>query len=240
MKPILVLEHFPCETPGVFLDVLREERIAAHTVRPYRGESMPGALRQFSGLVVMGGPMGAYEEERYPWLAAELALLQRAVGLDLPSLGVCLGSQLLARALGAQVEPGPSKEIGWREVSLLPEATAAGPLEGFPPVMEVFQWHGDGFELPAGAVRLACSDPFPNQAFQVGEGIIGILFHLEVTPETVRTMCQEFGEEAKQAGVDPEEIARDLGVRTERLHRFGRKFFRRFCRLLQRQGGERT
>jgi hypothetical protein len=106
--------------------------------------------------------------------------------------------------------------------------------------MEVFQWHGDGFELPKGAVRLACSDSFANQAFQVGEAIIGILFHLEVTPETVRTMCQEFGEEAKQAGADPEEIVRDLGVRTERLHRFGRTFFRRFCRLLQRQGGERT
>jgi GMP synthase (glutamine-hydrolysing) len=99
--------------------------------------------------------------------------------------------------------------------------------------MEVFQWHGDGFELPTGAARLASSSSFPNQAFQVGEGIIGILFHLEVTPETVRTMCQEFGGEARQAGVDPQEVLRDLEDRTERLHRFGRALFRRFCRLLK-------
>src|SRR3972149_8607536 len=143
MKPVLVLEHFPCETPGIFLDVLRDEGIPVSTVRPYRGETLPRGLRQFSGLVVMGGPMGVHEEERYPWLVDEIALLQRAVALDLPSLGVCLGSQLLAKARGAQGRPGPSKEIGWREVSLLPQATAAGPFEGSPPVMGVFQGRGD-------------------------------------------------------------------------------------------------
>ena|SRR5215813_8686337 len=109
-KPILILQHFWCETPGIFLDVLNERGIPVETVRGFMGETYPADLSAYSGVIAMGGPMGVYEEGRYPWLRQEDALLKTAIQQDLPTLGVCLGSQLIAKAASAEVKPGPRKD----------------------------------------------------------------------------------------------------------------------------------
>lgn len=131
-------------------------------------------------LAVLGGPIGAYEEDLYPFVADEVAILERRLAAGRPTLGVCLGAQMMARALGARVYPGPAKEIGWKPVALT-AAGKAGPLahlDGVP----VLHWHGDTFDLPAGATLLASTDVCANQAFAVGRHALAFQFHPEASP----------------------------------------------------------
>jgi GMP synthase-like glutamine amidotransferase len=143
----------------------------------------------------MGGPMGVYDDAMYPFLRQEHDFLQRAIVQEVPLLGICLGSQLLAKALGACVYRNPQKEIGWYTVDL----TAAGctdPLfAGIDSPMRVFQWHGDAFELPAGATALASSPLCTHQAFRYGDRVYGLLFHLELTPEIIYSWLDTFRDE---------------------------------------------
>lgn len=128
-------------------------------------------------LVVLGGPVSAYEEDRYPFLADELNLLRSRIEAARPAIGICLGAQLIARALGARVYPGPAKEIGWSPL-MLTEAGKAGPLRHFADT-PVLHWHGDTFDLPAGAQLLASTPLYQNQAFLFGQNVIGFQFHPE-------------------------------------------------------------
>ncbi|HYG87662.1 MAG TPA: glutamine amidotransferase [Azospirillum sp.] len=130
-------------------------------------------------LVILGGPIGAYEENRYPFVADEVAILERRLSARKPTLGICLGAQMMARALGARVYPGPAKEIGWKPVTLTAAGTT-GPLrhlEGVP----VLHWHGDTFDLPAGATLLASTEICVNQAFAVGSHALAFQFHPEAS-----------------------------------------------------------
>ena len=149
--------------------------LEVRTVQPLAGEPLP-AHGEVAGALVMGGPMNVDEVERYPALAAEREWLAEAVGRELPTLGICLGAQLLARALGAEVRPGERKEIGFARVEVLDPADPV--IGGLAPECEVLHWHGDVFELPAGATRLASSELTENQAFRVGNAW-GVLFHPE-------------------------------------------------------------
>lgn len=130
-------------------------------------------------LIVLGGPIGAYEEDRYPFVADEVAILERRLAAGKPTLGVCLGAQMMARALGARVYPGPAKEIGWKPVTLTADGTAGplGHLDGVP----VLHWHGDTFDLPDGATLLASTAVTRNQAFSWGKAALGLQFHVEAT-----------------------------------------------------------
>jgi len=129
-------------------------------------------------LVVLGGPIGVYEEDRYPFLADERRALTQRLRAGLPTLGICLGAQLMAAALGARVFPGAAKEIGWSALQLTPAGAASclGKLEGQP----VLHWHGDTFDLPAGSERLASTELYPNQAFALGPNVLALQFHPEV------------------------------------------------------------
>lgn len=170
---LLAIQHVPWETPHRILDACHE--LAVRTVKPLAGQALP-APDEVAGAVVMGGPMNVDEVERFPGLAAEREWLAVAVAGGLPVLGVCLGAQLLARALGAEVRPGEKKEIGFAPVEVL---DAEDPVLGdLAPGAEVLHWHGDVFELPDGARRLASSELTANQAFRLGDAW-GVLFHPE-------------------------------------------------------------
>jgi GMP synthase (glutamine-hydrolysing) len=131
-------------------------------------------------LVVLGGPIGAYEEDRYPFLKSEIALIEKRLKASRPVLGICLGAQLMARALGAKVYAAGFKEIGWSGVSLSAGGRAS-PLAKLAPGMRVLHWHGDTFDLPSGATHLASTPRTPNQAFAVGRHGLALQFHLEVS-----------------------------------------------------------
>jgi len=230
MRPVLVLQHHAIETPGVFAEILAERGVSVQTVRPDLGQRVPADPGAFSALIAMGGPMGVYEEARYPWLAAEDRLLRAALAQGAPTLGICLGSQLLAKAAGARVAPGPDKEIGWYRLTLTPEGAADPLFAGFPPAFEAFEWHGDVFELPGGATHLAASARYPYQAFRLGRRAYGLLFHLEVTAPMVRTMTETFRDDLLALGDAGRESAllADLDRRAAALNRLARQFFERF------------
>jgi GMP synthase-like glutamine amidotransferase len=234
-KPLLVLQHIWCETPGLFLDLLRERRCPVETVRLYEGDQVPSDLSPFSGLLVMGGPMSANDEREYPWLEAEDRLLKQALALDFPTLGICLGSQLIAKAAGGTVRAGPRKEIGWYPVRLTVAARRDRLFRGLPETFEVFQWHGEYFDTPPGAVSLASSDLYQCQAFSIGQNVYGLLFHLEVTAAMVADWMVTFRDELTgvQEYIRPEAILEWLPQRIDALNRQARMVFGGFCESLR-------
>jgi GMP synthase-like glutamine amidotransferase len=235
MKPVLVFQHIGCETPGIFLDLLREQKRPVETVKLYEGEQPPDDLSRFSGLLVMGGPMSVNDEADYPWLKAEDRILKEALALDVPTLGICLGSQLIAKAAGGAVRRGPLKEIGWYPVRLTAAARHDRLFRESPETIEVFQWHGEYFDTPPGAVNLASSDLYSCQAFSVGQNVYGLLFHLEVTGQMVKEWMGTFKEELDgvKRYIRPEAILERLPQRIDELNRHARRLFARFCESLR-------
>ena len=185
---LLVLQHIACEPPAAFEDELRSRGLDLVRVELDEGEPLPD-WREFPAIVVMGGPMGAYEDAEHAWLGAEKRLLRDAVEGDVPVWGVCLGAQLLAGALGARVYAGERPEVGLLPVELTPAASSDPVFREAPSSFPTLQWHGDTFELPEGATLLASSPAYPNQAFRIGRSY-GLQFHIEVSPE----LATEWGE----------------------------------------------
>ena len=145
-------------------------------------------------LVIMGGPMSVNDETEFPWLVAEKEFIRTAIEKNKAVIGICLGAQLIASAMGAAVRPNPEKEIGWFPVAG-ESSDSAGELFSFPEELLVFHWHGETFDLPAGAVRLARSDACEHQAFQLGQRVIGLQFHLETTPVAARDIVHHCRDE---------------------------------------------
>ncbi len=234
MPPFLVLQHHPIETPGVFAEMLSERGLATQTVRLDLGQPVPADPGAFAGVIAMGGPMGVYEEDRYPWLREEDRLLKEALARDQPTLGICLGSQLIAKAAGARVAPGPEKEIGWYRLTLTADAKADLLFAGFPPTFDAFEWHGDVFDLPEKTVPLAASARYPHQAFRLGRRVYGLLFHLEVTAQMVRVMTETFKYELVPLGGPSRATAilADLDRRGPTLNALARRLFSSFLSLL--------
>ena len=181
---VLVLQHIACEPPGVFEDVLHERGADLHRVELDEGEALPD-WREFDAIVAMGGPMSVNDEATLPWLTDEKRAIGEAVRGGTPFWGVCLGVQLLAASLGARVYPGPEPEVGLLPVELTDEGRADPVFAGLESGLATLQWHGDTFELPEGAVRLARSPSYENQAFRF-ERAYGVQFHLEVSADMAR------------------------------------------------------
>jgi GMP synthase-like glutamine amidotransferase len=180
------LQHVAFEGLGSMEKWARERGHALRCSRLFAGDALPSP-DLFDLLIVMGGPMGVHDEERYPWLRGEKDFLRQVIAAGSPALGVCLGAQLLADALGAQVTANKEKEIGWFPVErgrAVPEKLA-GLL---PERQTVFHWHGDTFTLPEKAIRLYSSAACVNHAFVYEERLIGLQFHLETTPESVAAL----------------------------------------------------
>jgi GMP synthase (glutamine-hydrolysing) len=188
---VLILKNIAAEGPGTIEDFLLEKDISFSVVELGAGE-IPPSLEHYNTLVVMGGPMGVYELERYPHLVMESRIIREAINRDMKVLGICLGSQIIAHCLGAEVYPGSKKEIGWCHIELTGDGMrdpimrmlATHPQVGdFWRRFKVFHWHGDTFDLPLGAVLLASSELYKNQAFRYGYNVYGFQFHLEVTKD---------------------------------------------------------
>jgi len=190
---ILLLQHDPLDGPGALLDWASERGHFPSCCLICQGEPLP-PIDSFDLLVSLGGPMGAYEEEKYPWLAAEKEYLRQAVAAGKKILGLCLGCQLLADALGGKAFRHTCKEFGWQPIEPLPEGIAwFGPGDSF----KAFQWHGDTYSLPPGAIQLARNGATEQQAFLLtgpsGNPVIGLQFHLEWTEAMAREALAEPG-----------------------------------------------
>lgn len=193
---VQVLQHAPFEGIGNMAEWLAARGANVRHSPLFSDPHLPRPAG-LNLVIAMGGPMSVNEEDRHPWLAAEKNFLREAIDSGVPVLGVCLGAQLIARVLGACVYRNASKEIGWFEVD------AVGETHGsfrFPAKFAAFHWHGETFDLPSGAVRLARTQACGNQAFQFGRRIMGLQFHLEVTADGVRQMLDHGEQEVLQGG----------------------------------------
>ncbi len=177
MRDLPVIQHVPYEGPGYITKwaVMRGWR--PYHIRRYRSDPLPDC-RSFRAVVVMGGPMGVMDEADYPWLAEEKQWLAEVIEQGVMVLGVCLGAQLLAHVLGAEVYEGAYPEIGWFPIRKV--TPNAWPMAELPDLMHVFHWHGDTFDLPNGAVLLAQSEAFPHQAFVWQRNVLALQFHMEM------------------------------------------------------------
>lgn len=179
-----VLQHVPFEPPGAVEQWAADRGHDCTITHLHAGESLP-AVEDLDWLVVLGGPMGVHDTEEYPWLAAERALVADAIDADRAVLGICLGAQQVAAALGADVYPASTPEIGWFPIEATAEASGSPLFDALGDSYDALHWHGDTFDLPEGATRMARTEACPNQAFVYDDRVVGLQFHLESTPDAV-------------------------------------------------------
>jgi GMP synthase-like glutamine amidotransferase len=229
MKPVIIFRHAAIEGPGFLAPFLDEHHIPWSLIKIDAGEPMPDSIADYSGMVLMGGPMSVNDD--LPWLSPLFARIREAVQLDIPLLGHCLGGQLISKALGAKVGRNPVKEIGWGEVAASDNAEAKhwfGDLTR----LQVFNWHGETFELPAGATHLLSSQYCRNQAYSIGKHL-AFQCHIEMTAEMVRSWCEagirEMLDAAGSPGVQQAEVIQhDLDKKVAVLHAVARPVYERW------------
>lgn len=192
MKPVRIFRHFGCEGPGYLLELMQQRGLTHELIAIDGGANVPASLDDIAGLVFMGGPMSV--NDPLPWISDELSLIQQAIANRIPVLGICLGSQLLAKAMGARVYGGPCMEIGWLPV----HKSGASPwTAGLPPTFKVFHWHGETFDLPKGAELLLSSERVAHQAFALGPHL-ALQFHAEVTAPMITEWLQINGQDLQR------------------------------------------
>lgn len=223
---VLIIQNVTSEGPGTIADHLRATNKPSTLIDLQQGHALPD-ITPFTHVVILGGPMAVYEMDTAPYLRDEARLIEKAIKAGKHVLGVCLGAQMLAHVLGGRVYPGAQKEIGWYDVALTEEGMkdrcmAALAVEGGK-TAQVFQWHGDTFDLPPACVHLASSALYPNQAFRYSDRVYALQFHIEVTPGIVSGWLRN------EKGIDYPLIdkrSREIyGPYLERAEGFYRAFF---------------
>lgn len=196
---IHILKHVPFEDIGAIDQWIKINNYKKSYTKLYESISFP-EMNSFDFLIILGGPMGTYEEEDYPWLIEEKNFIQEAIKAKKKILGICLGSQLLADVLGAEVYKNNEKEIGWFPVSITPEGRGNSLLKDIEDKIEVFHWHGDTFTLPKKSIHLMSSAACNNQAYLYENNILAFQFHFESTPESVSSMVNNEVEDLDASG----------------------------------------
>jgi GMP synthase-like glutamine amidotransferase len=224
---ILSIQNTEIETLGNFKELFESDGYIIETIH-VKKDKIPKELDKYAGIVILGGYMSVYEY--LPYLNEELDLIKNANNLQVPQLGICLGSQLIAEALGGRVYKGKQKEIGWYNVVINNE----GRNDIFKGIsnnnIKVFQWHGDTFTLPSSAVLLASSNSYP-QAFRLGSSI-GILFHLEVTSQMIHDWTKDYGSEMIEVGISSDDIINGKNSEFENLANYCKVVYENFSKMI--------
>ncbi len=243
-KRLLVIEHVPHERLGNLEAGLTDAGCEIVWLRAHDAKAAWPALADVDGIVSMGGPQSVYQQGKYPYLTRELALLRSAIKQDKPILSVCLGAQLLAAALDAPVTKNHTKEIGWYPVMREPGANGDPMWDAFGQTETIFQWHGDTFALPKGAVQLASSPLCDQQAFCFGTQQYGLQFHVEVSEAMIRAWMQTPANKAELASlrgvIDPLAIRRQSSQHVPRIAELAKHVAGTFADLVCGSAGKVT
>jgi len=237
-KPVGVIRHINIEGLGSIADVLQQRHINYSYVDAWK-DSIPANPSAYSTIVVLGGPMGVYEGNKYPFIEKELMLIKKARDAGIPVIGICFGSQLVAQALGGRVYKGGRKEIGWYKITFtgdaLNDAVFAPLISPESSSLRVFQWHGDTFDLPAGAQLLAGSELYPHQAFRIDENIYGLQFHIEVKEADIKTWIEEYKAEidSLKTTIDAIDVKKMLGDTAEYINTLNKTSIEVFNRFFK-------
>jgi GMP synthase-like glutamine amidotransferase len=226
---VLIVQHEECEGPGYLEDFLHEKGIEYEIARMYEEEQLPD---NFDALVVLGGPMNVYEEERYPYLKGLNTTIKNFATEGGHYLGFCLGSQLLAKALGAMVRKNHTREIGNFEIHLTEKGVEDPLFKGFKRIFPALEWHGDTFEIPEGAIKLAESELCSNQAFRF-KNAYGIQFHLETTPEMLAEWVDVYADELNEEEIDDKVMLKETEKKADIFRGLSNGLFTNFLGLVK-------
>ncbi len=229
---ILIVKHIDIEGPGTFGAFLDEKKIPYRIVELGAGEALPKDLSAYKAVIVLGGPMNVDEEHLYPFLKPENEFIQNVLKANIPYLGICLGSQLLAKAAGARVGQSPVKEIGWYTVQLTDEGKQDPLFQGFSDTEPIYHWHGDMFEIPSNGKLLATAKGCPHQALKVGDNAYGVQFHVEVTDVSIKEWCAEYVERDLPGRREhAKDMVDEYYKLKDRFNTQARIIYTNFCRL---------
>lgn len=231
MKHLLVIQNARCEHLGTLQSMFESDDFKIDSLIAVDGDNLPKHVDDYDALVILGGPAGVYENHQY--LRGEEQLIKDAIAKNVPTLGICLGSQLIASAAGGRVYKGPKKEIGWYTV----EITNNGMSDIFKDLKKnvtVFQWHSDTYDLPNTAVTLAMSEHYPVQAFRMGSAV-GIQFHLEVSKEMVMDWMEQYRSELESVRnyINVDAIIAGLNININALNEYMGILYRNFTNLIK-------
>ncbi len=223
----LALSHIGFEDLGALEKPLLDHGFSIDSIQAATAKFPLDAANTCDLMVILGGPIGVYEQVAYPFLKDEIACIAHRLSLGKPTLGICLGAQLMAAALGASVYPGKNgKEIGWAPIACAPDAKLPS---WFTPLVEpglhTLHWHGDTFDLPAGAFRLAKTDRYENQAFTYGRSALALQFHPEVTAEGLESWYTGHADELHQAGIAVPQLRAAAKAHAPRLEKASKEFW---------------
>ncbi len=231
-KKVLFIQHGEPDKAGLLGEVLSASGVGLDILRPDLGQQVPVALTGYSGLALGGGGQGVYEKDQYPYLQQEIDLVKNVAAVGLPVIGLCLGGQLMAAALGGEVRPAPRKEIGFFDVTL-EDISEYDPLwRGLPRSFPATHWHGDVFEIPPGGMRLGSSAQTPNQLFRYGHALYGFQFHLEMTPDLLDELVEDSRDYLQDSGVNPDAMRREGRECLPRLRETAETVFSRWAEML--------
>ena len=226
-KKVLAIRHVKVEDLGIFEEILKNQNFSIKYLDTPEGETLKEPVESYQLVFVLGGYMGAYEEEKYPFLKYEFQLMENILKKDIPLVGICLGAQMLAKVLGARVYPGEKgKEMGWMKVFKTGDHFY---FEEFPEELTVLQWHGDTFDLPEGAIRIFSSEKYQNQAF-VYKNAIGLQFHLEVDDEIVKNWIEYYKDELKKEDINLERFFKVEKEEIELLEKISEKLIKKLVK----------
>lgn len=230
---ILFIKNIPIEGPETLADFFRSKNRELKTIDLSLGEVLPRGLEGVEAVVVLGGPMNVYEEEKYPFLKDENRFIASVLERKIPFLGICLGAQLLAKAMGVKVTRNPVREIGFSEIQLTAEGKKDPLFAGVVERLNVFQWHEDTFGIPSSGRWLAKSSACRHQAFKAGGAAYGLQFHVEVTDQSIREWCGAYFQKgnATHAIMERQMLAAYAKLK-ENFHREAAKIYNNFLRII--------
>lgn len=225
MKKVLAIRHVKIEHLGLIEKYLKDRNFFIDYIDTAEGQTLKDPIENYNFVVVLGGYMGAYEEDLYPFLSYEFKIMEETLKKDIPLLGICLGSQMLAKVLGERVYKGKKgKEIGFFDIEKVSDNIL---FSNFPKVFKAFQWHGDTFELPKGADRIFKNENYENQGF-IYKNAVGLQFHIEVDENMVKEWIEKYKDEILEEKLNPNKIISDAKIYIPQLKELLYKFLDRF------------